>query len=298
MHAGRVQSATEQENRTMSKAAVENADADAGLETVDSVSRIMLGIVSAAALALGLMLWIGASRTGDFFAWTILSPTSASALGGFYVGIGLFAGMAARAPGWYERQAVFPAAITGPALLLIPTAIHHFLFHFDHPLAWAWLILYILFPPMLVFPYLAGLRYYRRTPRASHPAAGIGFRPATSWLTAAVLGTVGVWLLIAPDSPAIWWGWPITPLLGRVYGCWLIAGAIEAAAVALVADWKAVRLAMRAQVAFSICCIAGPLLHPIQLRTNLGAFLWFAVWAGLGLYALILLWLNREPRPS
>ncbi len=266
-------------------------------EPLDSITRVLLTIISLAALALGLSLWIGATRTADFFAWTILSPTGASALGGFYVGIGIFAGMAVFRQGFEDRRLVFPPAITGPALLLIPTAIHHSLFHFDHVVAWAWIFLYIAFPPILLWPYLAGLARRGESEGAGRRDVIRGQVVAISWASALVFAIVGVWMLAAPDSVAAWWAWPITPLVGRVYGCWLLAGAAEAIALALTTSWRPARLGVLAQLGFAITLSVGALLHPEQLRGNVGCALWFGVWAALGVYALFLLRQNPS-RPT
>ena len=255
------------------------------------VSRYLLAVIAVASLLLGLGLWIGASSTAKFFAWTILSPTAASALGGFYVGIGIYAAMAAAATAWAVRRPVFPPAIAGPSLLLIPTAIHHSLFNFDHPLAWLWLLLYVVFPPVLLLVYLTGLHVYR-DPAAV--ASDIPGRQRGLLIAAAILvAAVGVVLLVFPTAWASAWPWPLTPLVAQVYGCWLLAGALGIIAIAAERVFANVRLALWTMIAVSLCAAVGPLLHPAQLQIDVGIVVWVGGVLSLAMLFGGLLWLHR-----
>jgi hypothetical protein len=248
-------------------------------------------MVAVAALLLGTSLWVGAGHTRQFFAWTIASPTAASALGGFYIGIGIYAAAAAACRSWEGRRPVFPPAIAGPTLLLIPTAIHRSLFSFGHLLAWLWLIDYIIFPIALLIVYVAGLRAYRD--------AGPQDSDVWTWervllvTVGATVGATGFSLLLSPTSFASIWPWPLTPLIGQVYGCWLIAGAIGLAAIGLERRFASMRLGLWAVVAVGASAAVAPLLHPGQVRAGLAIVIWVAGVGGLALLSGGLLWLHR-----
>lgn len=264
----------------------------AGLaEWTEKASRFLLSVVAVAALVLGIGLWIGASQTSSFFAWTILSPTAASALGGFYIGIGTYAVLAAATRRWAWRRVVFPPAIAGPAMLLIPTALHQSLFNFHHAVAWLWLILYIVFPPVLLVVHLAGLRSHLSSSAAEGDVPG--WQHVVLLAAALLLGGIGLALLVNPTAFAPVWAWPLTPLIGQVYGCWLIAGGIGLAAIGLERQRSTVRFGMQAVLPISIACGIGPLLHPVQLTMNGVGITWFCGWAAIALLAGSLLWLDR-----
>jgi len=232
-----------------------------------------------------------AAQTKDFFAWTIASPTAASALGGFYIGIGIYAFAAAATNSWSVRRPVFPPAIAGPALLLVPTAIHRDLFNFRHVLAWLWLIDYVVFPLALLLVYLAGLSAYPNT--GSEPKDVPRWQRALLLVLAVIVAAIGFVQLVWPTALAQAWPWPLTPLMSQVYGCWLIAAAVGLTAVAAEKTFAFMRLGLWAIIAVSASALIAPFLHASGLRMGLGIILWIAC---IGVPALLsggLLWLHK-----
>lgn len=265
------------------------------------LSRALMGTVAVAAFVLGVALWAGADRTDEFFAWTIKSPTAASALGGFYLGIAVYAFLAARSDRFEEIRVVFPPAIVGPALLLIPTGIHHSLFHFDHFLTWLWLLLYVAFPPILAYVYLTGIRN-SDSANVHDLSAALDAFPLTQRVVLMAAGVVllvlGASLLVHPENLASLWAWPLTPLVGRAYGSWLIAGGVGVGFVGMQRRWGYARIGIQAQVAIATAVLLGPLIRPAQFHLNGVGILWIVGFGALALYAGVLLWIHRSRRPT
>ena len=257
----------------------------------NAVARPLLGIVAVAALLLGLSLWLGAARTKDFFAWTIASPTAASALGGFYIGIGIYAAAAAACRSWSVRRPVFPPAIAGPLLLLIPTTIHRDLFNFRHVLAWLWLIDYIVFPLALLVVYVAGLLAYPDT--GSEPKDVPRWQRASLLLLSVIVAAAGFVLLVWPTALAGEWPWPLTPLMSQVYGCWLIAAAVGLTAIGLERTFAFMHLGLWAILAVSASAVIAPFLHPGELRMGFGIIFWLAFISTPALLSGGLLWIHK-----
>jgi hypothetical protein len=268
----------------------------ARIDEIVLVARFMMVTIALAALALGASLWIGAAHTSQFFAWTIKSPTAASALGGFYIGIGTYAFLGARTDSWETMRVIFPPAIFGPAVLLIPTAIHHTLFDFQHAVAWLWLILYIAFPPALAMVYFLG----RRVEEHPLPVRAPFSRAQRTVLAivAVVLVAEGLLLLVHPQTLISVWPWPLTPLIGRAYGCWLLTSGIGAAVLASEEDWLRARIGVQAQLTGAGALLIAPLIHPDQFHASGGGIVWLASWTILALTAGVLLWLHRSRRLS
>ncbi len=203
--------------------------------------RAVFVFLGALALAIGSVLILIPEGTGAYFAWTIRAPIAAATLGGWFLGLGIFAASLARAARWSAARLPVPMIALGATFLLIATLIHRAQFNWASPPAWIWLILYIVAPPGFLALYVVNER------AAPPPPPGPCLIPWLGGIFTAAAGAYGACggLLFAWPSVLIpHWPWPILPLGARVYaafliayaaGAWLVsrAGAAQAAAMPL-----------------------------------------------------------------
>ena len=200
----------------------------------NAMRRLFL-VTGALVTVIAAQLFVLTEQTESYFAWTIAVPLSAAWLGaGYCSGIALL-WLAARERLWRQARIVVPAVLDLTLAMVVTTFMHLDLFHLEGPLgtatlaAYGWVASYILVPLsiMLLLP---------RQLRAPTHEINRG-PPLSSWMRlvlaaqAAVLLTVGVALLVAPERAASLWLWPLTPLTARAIGAWLLGTGI------LVAQW-------------------------------------------------------------
>lgn len=205
--------------------------------------RPMRWLLAAAAVLVflaGVVLFVQPLRTETRFAWTIASPMTAVFLGAAYwSAVGLeVAG--ALAPRWAGARVAVPAVLVFTTLTLVVTLVHLDLFHLgtEHAsvtraVTWAWIAVYAAVPVLLGAAWLIQARAHAEVPPARGLPAPLA---ALLVLIAAVLGVLGVALLLAPGRADAAWPWTLTPLTGRATGAWLVGLALAAGHARLVDD--------------------------------------------------------------
>jgi hypothetical protein len=208
--------------------------------------RRFLYVACGLVLLAGGDLFIFTEQTDRLFGWTIASRMSASFLGAAYLSASVVEYQAARQKVWANARLGFVAVLVFTTLTLIVTLLHIGQFHFSssHFLArlaaWFWLFIYVSVPLVM----LALLRRQLRQPRHDPPRALPVPRPTLMMLgvQGATMLIIGSLLLLAPDTAAEFWPWPLTDLTARAIGAWLVA--IGAAAGHALIERDAARLSV------------------------------------------------------
>ena len=194
-------------------------------------------------------LYIGTTHTDTDFSWTILPALTAALLGAAYGGTLVFFGLALRERKWVNFRMVIPAPFTLSTLLLIATLVHFEKFHLDSDLvpatvAWVWLIVYIIVPPLVVVLFVLQLRAPGTDPPRTRPL------PSALRVFVFVFGVCGVVgglaLFVAPDRAADHWPWAITPLTGRAIAAWMAGLGVAALQATWENDLRRTRIGMGA----------------------------------------------------
>ncbi len=194
-------------------------------------------------------LYIGTTHTETDFSWTIVPALTAALLGAAYGGTLVFFGLALLEREWVNFRMVIPAPFTLSTLLLIATLVHLDKFHLDSDLvpatvAWVWLIVYIIVPPMVVVLFVAQLRAPGTDPPRSRPLP-LALRAFV--FVFGVCGVVGgLALFVAPDRAADHWPWAITPLTGRAIAAWMAGLGVAALQAVWENDLRRTRIGMGA----------------------------------------------------
>jgi hypothetical protein len=191
--------------------------------------RLTLYAFAALALAAGFLLFVGATRTDDYFSWTIEPPLTAATLGAFYWAAFVLILGAARGGSWADaRPAAYPVALIA-TLLLVATLIHLDKFDLDSLFGWFWLIAYVVVVPGFTLLLVEQLRAPGEDPRGDPFPAGVRIALAAEGI---VMLAAGLLLFIAPDSAADIWPWALTPLTSRAVGAFVLGIGLTAALAA------------------------------------------------------------------
>jgi len=180
---------------------------------------VLIGAGGLAVVA-GPILYLFPYNTGSYFAWEIANPLTPIFMGASYLaGIGNL--MAVRADRWSLARVQLPAILTFTLTMLVATLLHIPIFNWSHPIAWAWLAVYIVSPVAAAIVFIQGERGFQAPVFESQPL------PASFSLVMRTLGGIygllGLALFLAPGSFASAWAWTLTPLTSRVLGGWFLS---------------------------------------------------------------------------
>ena len=193
-------------------------------------TKLLLLGAGGLAIVAGPILFLFPTQTESYFAWTIKHPLTPIFMGANYLG-----GLGALWTFWLNRWSVarvqMPGIFVFAITQLLATVLHIPIFNWNHPIAWAWLFVYVTSPVAALWVYLAMEKGYT-PPISSGPALSAMFSSVMR-----IFGTVhalfGIALLLWPLLPTAqgqtsavpWWAWTLTPLTARVVGGWYLAGA-------------------------------------------------------------------------
>lgn len=205
----------------------------------------------------GVQLFIMSESTDRYFAWTIRPPLTAAFLGAAYWATCLISLLASRRDEWARARAVLPTVLTFSTLTLVVTLLHLDRFHFDSDrmtavlAAWAWLVVYVLVPPVGIALYVRQMRQPGSDPPRTTPLA--------TWVRGVlivqgvVMMVLGIALFVAPlDVAPRFWPWVLSDLTGRAVAVWLIATAVAAWGVLRENDLRRVEPAVATYLALGI----------------------------------------------
>ena len=177
------------------------------------------------------ILFLFPTQTATYFVWTIKHPLTPIFMGANYAG-GIGAVWAMFTNRWSTARVLLPGVFTFAITQLLATLLHIPIFNWQHPVAWAWLFVYITSPVATAFVYLSMERGYH-APEPSQPFLPSAFNGVMNTL-AVLTGLIGLALILWPfvftasgsGSAVAWWAWSLTPLTARVAGGWYLAGCV------------------------------------------------------------------------
>jgi hypothetical protein len=228
-----------------------NGSQDVPMSAPLRVALLLTGLAGGYA---AVVLFFFPDRSAVLFAWNIKPPLTAATMGAFYAAAIPLVFILARQliltrqdiP-WRMVRPVVLALFVLSTTMLIATAAHADRFIWSSPVAWAWLVIYLLYAPLTAVLYI---QHARRSASLASPLQV----PVHAWFrysaftVAALLGALGLGLIIAPVTFAGFWPWPLTPLTGRVMGGWLLTLCAGVVGLGRERDWTSIRLTLPATV--------------------------------------------------
>jgi MFS family permease len=228
--------------------------------------RVFLLFAAALVFASAVSLFFLSEQTDRYFAWTINPPLTAAFLGAGYGAITLVLLIALLEREWTNIRLGVSVLATGLVLILLATLLHLDRFHLNSPIftaqlwAWAWLILYVILVPGLVFVLWLQRREKRQLrPRQSSLAPWLRILMG---LLGTLMAVIGVGLILLPTTFAGFWPWPLTPLTGRMIGAWFTAIAVSLLAGTLDNDYPRLYIGAVAYIAFAILQFVNLVRYP------------------------------------
>ncbi len=259
-------------------------------------TRIALVGAGFVAVVAGPILLLFPNDTGTYFAWEIANPLTPAFMGANYLaGAGALA--VAYLNRWEAARVILPSIIAFTLVQLAATFMHLDVLDWSHPVAWAWVLVYLAGPVGNGIAWALESRRARPQPPPSArvPLVGRRFFAVT---TVAMLA-VGVFLFTVPDTAADIWPWPLTPLTARIIGGWYIAGSALQVMLARSDRLRAALVGLAATVAVSGLQLAGAAANTDAfLGRDVATAVYLAATAALGLGATATLVAARRSPPA
>ncbi len=186
-------------------------------------------------------------------------------MGANYFG-GIGALWAMRTNRWSVARALLPGIFVFAITQLMATLLNLPIFNWQHPIAWAWLFVYVSSPPAAALVYWQMERGYR--PPLSNTSMPMPMIRPLMLIFSVLNGLIGIalWLspvLIAPSAAgaAPWWAWTLTPLTAGVVGGWYLAAAALYFTLAQAHPSEAIRVGLFAVMCATGLELLGAILH-------------------------------------
>lgn len=242
--------------------------------------KLILFVFAALALIAGALLFVGATRTEDYFSWTIEPPLTAATLGAFYWAAFVLILAAALSDTWAEaRPAAQPVAVIA-VLLLAVTLIHLDRFDLDSLFGVFWLVAYVLVPPLLAWALIDQVRRPGEDRHRDRRLPG-ALRSVLAVEGVAMLA-VGAVMLVAPEAAEDFWPWALSPLTSRAIGSFLVGVGLVALIAVRDDDPLRFRGAALAYLALALLELLAVLLHQSDLADDdLATAVYVAFWAAV-----------------
>lgn len=237
---------------------------------IHRATRVVLTLDLIFSLVAGSVLYLLATRTEDYFAWTIKVPLTAA-----FLGSGYLAAVAMLVPSYREtvwrRVRIIP--VMGFTLTFVTAVVTLWRldeFHLGsgsgtaRVAGWAWLVVYLSIPVLLAAVFVAQQRAGGRRERAvARPL--LPLTRAVLAVQAAATGALGAGLLLAPATFDAVWPWPLPPLSAGAVAAWLLTIAAGSAWALYDGDWGAFRIAIPGFAAYGVFVGLALALHPDPL---------------------------------
>jgi hypothetical protein len=206
---------------------------------LDPGLRLTFLVVATLLFLAGAIPFLLSGSTDEHFAWTIRPSLTAAFIGAGYWSSLFLVLLAARQRVWANARIAVPAPLAFSVFTLFATFRHFDRFHTGRFITWAWVVIYLVVPALLVVLTLRQLRLRGGDPPRRAPLAP--WARALLTATAILLLALGLALVIAPGSTDGLWPWSLTPLTARVVGAWLIGIGVGAAQGVRENDWVRIR---------------------------------------------------------
>jgi len=257
--------------------------------------RLAFRVSALLALIAGVLLFAGATRTDDYFSWTIEPPETAAFLGAAYWSAAVLFTWASAQRQWESlRIAVFPE-LTVAILLLIATYLHLDKFH-DDLFGYFWVAAYSVAPPVLIY-LVAATRTGGDNDRGPRLPMPVWLRLALV-LQAAAFAVYGAGLFVSPSGFDGAWPWALTPLTARAIAAFLLGFALAAAIAVRGNCLHRFRGAALTYATLGILELLGAALHSSDFRDGASLPIFAAFFATVLAVGVAGSLLGRDAQPS
>lgn len=263
-------------------------------------TRVLSAVIVPFLLVAFYILYLRTSETGALFAWEISAPMTSRMLASAYLGGAYFFTRAIFAWRWSRITVGFLPVTTFASFMCVATLLHWDRFNHGHPSFYAWVILYLTTPILVLLAWLRN----RRTDDGRPEERDFRLPRAIQWLSLAFgvfYLVVAVLLMINPAGMVDIWPWPLTPLTARVVGGLLALFGVFGLTIAAEGRWSAYRIPLQSMMVALASGMIGAWINWNTFDTSRW-FTWVYLATGIGLlvitpvaYALIERRLAKAP---
>ncbi len=264
-----------------------------------STKLLLIGAGGLAVVA-GPILFLFPTQTAAYFAWTIKHPLTPIFMGANYAG-GIGAVWAMYTNRWSIARILLPGVFTFAITQLLATLLHIPIFNWHHPVAWAWLFVYVTSPVATALVYLSMERGYQTSESSPSRLPSI-FNFVMGVLSVAT-GIVGIALILWPflfkadvtNGAVPWWAWTLTPLTAHVVGGWYLAACVLYATLNREHTLDRVKIGLFSLVLVNGLQLMGALLHKDSFNgSSFGVILYLLI-SLVSFSFAIYMWLRGAP---
>lgn len=277
----------------MSEIALQRTGTDVQRDNrVLGTTRVLSAVIVPFLLVAFYILYLRTSETGALFAWEIAAPMTSRMLASAYLGGAYFFTRAIFARRWSRITVGFLPVTTFASFMCVATLLHWDRFNHGHVSFYAWVILYLTTPVLVLLAWLRN----RRTDDGQLEDRDFRIPRPIQWLSAAFgvfYLVLAVLLMINPTAMIGIWPWPLTPLTARVVGGLLALFGVFGLTIAAEGRWSAYRIPLQSMVVALASGMIGAWIDWGTFDTSRW-FTWVYLATGLGLlvaaplaYALI-----------
>lgn len=221
-------------------------------------SKLVLLGAGGLAIVAGPVLYFFPYNTETYFAWTIAHPLTPVYMGAsYFAGIGNL--IAIKENRWSLARVQMPAILAFTITMLIATLLHIPIFNWSHPIAWAWLAVYVFSPIGAIIVMLQQERGF------TTPEFDTQTLPASFSTVIKVLATfnlvIGFALFFLPSIVSAYWAWSLTLLTSRVVGGWYLSSVALLWMLAGQKTLHTARIGLIANVLVTALLVLGAFLH-------------------------------------
>ncbi|HSL30176.1 MAG TPA: hypothetical protein VK900_13330 [Anaerolineales bacterium] len=225
---------------------------------LSTFARLVLLGAGGLAVVAGPVLYFFPDDTARYFAWTIQHPLTPVFMGAaYFAGIGNL--LAVREDRWSLARVQLPAIIVFSSLMLIATLLHIPIFDWSHPVAWAWLVVYVISPMAATIVFFQMERGFN-PPQFESRQMPRGFSTLII-IAGGIQALIGAALFLFPEHVSPLWAWSLTPLTSRVIGGWWLSGAALQLMLARQETLHTAYVGLLANLLINSLLVAGALLH-------------------------------------
>jgi hypothetical protein len=256
-------------------------------------TRILAGVVTPILLAAFQILYFAPQTSGERFAWEIQPAMMAAFMGAGYLAGAYFFLNVVFVRQWHYVSIVFVSITFFTTGMLLSTILHWERFDIGHFPFQAWLVLYIVFPPLVPLIWSRNNRTDPVTMEPDDVAVPNSIRLIVRGL-GAVLALITVAGFIVPQLFIQVWPWELTPLTTRVTCGWFSLICFGSLLLAAEKRWSSWQLALQVISIWEILILIAGFIYLEDLKT--GWFNWLFISVLVELIVMIVFYVNMEMR--
>jgi hypothetical protein len=207
-------------------------------------------------LAAFVLLYLLPDDTGRLFAWQIEPRMTALIMGAGYLTGAYFFARLALGRRWHRAGIPLPAVAAFAATIMLVTIVHWDRFHHGTLAFSAWVLIYLIAPPLVALIWWRNRRTDPGTPEPDDVVVPLRVRRVLAVLGGLLLAGA-ILMFIWPRGVIDSWPWLLTPATARATAGWIVLPGAASLCLAADARWSAWRMPLEGTFIWAVLISAG-----------------------------------------